>query len=256
MASSKIDRPLVLEAYRNAEKRILFLDYDGTLVPFSDLPDDSKLDEDVRGIIINLSLNLKNRVYIISGRDKGFLNNQFNGISVGLIAEHGFLIKEISGEWIQPILIDTNWKNDVIDLFHKISVTYPGSFIEQKEASIAYHYRTAGSDMESKIRFLIKKGFIKLKQQYHGLELLDGDKVMEIKPEFYNKGHTASSILHNGNFDFILAAGDDLTDERLFAELPANAFSIKMGLLPTNARYCISSQKKFIEFLFELQEVR
>ena len=252
----KIDRPSILVAYRIAEKRILFLDFDGTLVPFSDLPGNSKLDEEVRTIIINLSLDQKNHIYIISGRDRGFLTKQFIGLRVGLIAEHGFRIKESDGNWLPGNPVDNTWKKTVKTLFHEFSNLYPGSFTEEKESSIAYHYRTAGKKAGSKVISVIRKEFLILKQQYPGLELLDGNKVVEIKPSNYNKGRIASAILRAGNFDFIMAAGDDLTDESLFSEIAPGSFTIKIGHSLTCARYYIRDQKKFIKFLKELaQEV-
>jgi trehalose 6-phosphate synthase/phosphatase len=249
-----IDRSPIIEAYRKSEKRILFLDYDGTLVSFSDLPENSILGEEVRSIVIKLTSDPRNHIYIISGRDKEFLARQFSGIRTGLIAEHGYLRKETDGEWISSTLLPGTWKNAVMKFFQEFSLRYPGTFIEEKESSVAYHYRTAVYDLSGKISNGMRQTFLVLQQQYPGLELLVGNKVMEIKPESFNKGRTAHEILRNGQFDFIMAAGDDLTDENLFAELPQPSFTIKIGLPPTSARYYISSQKKFIGFLKELQQ--
>jgi len=245
----KIDKPLILRAYKQAQKRILFLDYDGTLVPFSDLPGDSKLGIEIRNILLKLSLDLKNHIYIISGRDRGFLTNQFKGIHAGLIAEHGFLIKEADGVWHKTASIYKTWKKTVKMLFQDFTDIYAGSFIEEKESSVAYHYRTADKDVGKKLKPVIRKQFLILQNECPGLELLDGNQVFEIKLIAINKGRTANTILRRENPDFIMAAGDDQTDEHLFAELSHNAFTIKIGAPPTRARYYITGQKKFIEFL-------
>jgi len=245
----ELNRTLILKAYKKAKKRILFLDYDGTLVPFSDLPRDSKLGKEIRNILINLSQDQKNRIYIISGRDRVFLTNQFRGLQIGLIAEHGYLVKEADRDWQMTVSLDNTWKITFSKLFQEFSLLYPGSFIEEKESSVAYHFRTADKKVGSKVRPDIRKYLIILQQQYPRLELLDGNKVYEIKPESFNKGKTASAILRKENFDFILAAGDDLTDEHLFAEFPHKAFTIKVGSPPTLAQFYISGQNEFIEFL-------
>jgi trehalose 6-phosphate synthase/phosphatase len=244
-----IERPLILEAYRKAESRILFLDYDGTLVPFKDRPEDSDLDTETHEILSVLSLDPRNRIYIISGRDKGFLTSQFRGVSVGLVAEHGFLLKETDGDWIRNRILDNTWKNDIGKQFEALTIQFPGSFTEEKEASVAFHYRTAGKNTGSRIRRAIRKKFQLFSEQYPGLVLLDGDNILEIKPCSYNKGTVASSIVNKGTFDFILAAGDDLTDEDLFKELVKGTFTIKIGTSPTSARFYIPVQEEFVGLL-------
>jgi trehalose 6-phosphate synthase/phosphatase len=243
----------VFKTFKKAVKRLLFLDYDGTLVPFHDLPEDSKLSETVKNLLISMSKGNRNQIYIISGRDKEFLDKQFNGLNVGLIAEHGFALKENNGDWVEPFSINGIWKGDVKNLFSEFTKMFPRSFIEEKESSIAYHYRTAGKEAEIKARPAIRDNFTRIKEMYPGLELLDGDNVIEIKPDNYNKGRVAADIIRKGNFDFILAAGDDITDERLFSGLPKEAFTIKIGCFPSSARYFIPTQKEFVQFLSELQ---
>ena len=75
------------------------------------------------------------------------------------------------------------------------------------------------------------------------LSLLEGNKVFEIKDNRVNKGHSASKLIGSNEYDFIMGMGDDRTDEDLFAALPKSAYSIKVGLGATNARYRVSSWK-------------
>ncbi len=62
-----------------------------------------------------------------------------------------------------------------------------------------------------------------------GLQLLPGDKVVEIKNVEINKGKAALTILDNNYYDFIMALGDDYTDEDVFKALPDSAVTIKIG---------------------------
>lgn len=239
-------------AYRKAKKRILFLDYDGTLVPFRDRPEDSILGKTVRSIIQKLTLPSQNHVYIISGRDKDFLAQQFSGIPAGLIAEHGFLVREAGGDWRYTVSVNNNWKEAINGIFDAFKPLFPGTFVEEKESSLVYHYRTAAEDEGDRIRSMIRTEFLTLQQRFPDLELLDGEKVIEIKPRNFSKGYAASTIIRGGTYDFILAAGDDITDESLFAELGRNSFTIKIGLNSTCARYHLPDQAQFICFLEEL----
>jgi trehalose 6-phosphate synthase/phosphatase len=251
-----MDRLLVFEAYKAAEKRILFLDYDGTLVPFNDQPDDSRLDNETRQILVKLLSDIKNCIFIISGRQRKFLSEQFHGINIGLIAEHGLLSKEAYGDWIKIAPVDTSWKEPIMNIFQEFIILFPGSFTEEKESSVAYHYRLSGRDVGRKVRPVIRKKILLFQPQFPDLELLEGNNVFEVKPNCYNKGLAADTILRKGNFDFILAAGDDLTDEQLFAAVNPEGFTIKIGRSPTLARIRFNSQKKFIEFLKELLQLR
>jgi trehalose 6-phosphate synthase/phosphatase len=250
--AARVDIPLIVNAYRRAEKRILFLDYDGTLVPFCDVPGESVMGEDVRRIIKGLTRDRKNTIFIISGRDRKFLSERFRGISIGLIAEHGYLVKVPGGKWQEANPADHGWKGTVMKLFSEIANQYPGSFLEEKESSVAFHYRNAGRDAAMKVPAEIQQKFDLLRQAFPELELLDGNMVSEVKPLNFNKGSAAASILRNGRFDFVMAAGDDLTDEQLFSQTGTGSITIKVGTAPTGAKYNVLSQRMFVAFLEEL----
>lgn len=247
-----LNRKFIFEAYRNASERILFLDYDGTLVPFHDIPGDSIMGTRLRDVITDLTRDPRNLIYIISGRDREFLVRQFSGIRIGLIAEHGFLVKEEEGNWAYTVPVDTRWKKEILRLFRDYTDMFPGTFTEEKESSIAFHYRMASKDTGTKVRPSIGKQFLTVQDQYPELELLDGEYVIEIKPRSFDKGRIAGTILTAHNVDFIMAAGDDLTDERLFAVLGKDAVTIKIGLNPTCARFYLPDQEEFIRFLEDL----
>ncbi|HTX88718.1 MAG TPA: trehalose-phosphatase [Bacteroidales bacterium] len=250
--AAKPDRSLILSSYREASRRILFLDYDGTLVPFSDLPGESILGRPVRGILNRLAGDPSNTVYIISGRDRKFLDTQFNGMNLGMVAEHGYLLKKPDHPWKESKPVDKKWETNIREVFGELTARYPGSFIEEKESSIAYHYRAAGYGIEKYILPVIRKAFQQVREKYPGLEKQEGHKIVEIKPAVFSKGKIARDLLQSEPFDFILAAGDDVTDEDLFKALPDTACSVKIGLQPTRARFRLAHQEQFILFLQEL----
>ena len=68
------------------------------------------------------------------------------------------------------------------------------------------------------------------------VEILDGNKVVELRPRAASKGRVVRHILkRQARPPLILAVGDDRTDEDMFAALPASSVSIRVGPGPTCA---------------------
>lgn len=81
------------------------------------------------------------------------------------------------------------------------------------------------------------------------LQILQGNKVVEIKSPDYNKGSEVRRLLVNKHYDFILAMGDDTTDDDMFQAVPPNAFTIKIGAVSETANYNLSAQSDVLHFL-------
>ncbi|MGN6567651.1 MAG: bifunctional alpha,alpha-trehalose-phosphate synthase (UDP-forming)/trehalose-phosphatase, partial [Flavipsychrobacter sp.] len=75
--------------YMYAQKRLLFLDYDGTLVPFTRRPEDAFPDTEVLRTLERLGNDIKNNVVVISGRDKATLDKWLGHLPLNIVAEHG-----------------------------------------------------------------------------------------------------------------------------------------------------------------------
>ena len=90
----------------------------------------------------------------------------------------------------------------------------------------------------------------------NNLEILEGNKVIEVKNSGINKGKAASQKILGGNYDFILGIGDDWTDEYLFQELPRIAYTVKVGIINTMAKYNVDSFNDVRELLRKLAEIK
>ncbi|HNW29492.1 MAG TPA: bifunctional alpha,alpha-trehalose-phosphate synthase (UDP-forming)/trehalose-phosphatase [Spirochaetota bacterium] len=229
----------LLDAYRGSRSRLLLLDYDGTLVAFSDKPDMAVPDPELLSILSELTSDIKNTVAIISGRNFEFLERHFSGMRLSLIAEHGAWIKLNGGEWKTIANLDTQWKNEIRPILESYCDRTPRTFIEEKEFSLAWHYRRADAELAS-IRAMELKGNLLHMIANHNLGIMEGNKVLEIKSLEINKGKIASFMLSAKEYDFTLAIGDDVTDEDLFSALPDNGFSVKVGFGPSKAKYYIT----------------
>lgn len=255
MISANIDfQSLIIAAYKRSHKRILFLDYDGTLVSFARFPELAIIDKKTLGIIERLTSDSSNHVVIISGRDKNFLGRQFDGVNVTLVAEHGYFVRRNGDDWKVTDSSDTQWKSLVIPIFSEYVTSCNGTFIEEKAGCLAWHYRNADNDIAELRLNELRDDLTRLIRHKPDLEILEGNKVMEIKSRKFNKGTAAMSLMNKEHFDFVLAAGDDKTDEALFTILPEGSHSICVGSTPSIAKYNVSEISVLLKLLKNLMK--
>lgn len=229
----------LLEDYKKAEKRILFLDYDGTLMPFNTNPANVKPDKELLDILERLTSNPQNKVVVISGRNKDFLDEGLGHLKLDMIAEHGVWLKEGRIYWSLIDYLTDEWKSSIYPILETYVDRTPGTFIETKDYSLVWHYRRAEKDLgELRARELVNH--LQYLTTNMSLQVLEGNKVIEVKNDGINKGKAAIRWLQE-HYDFIFAAGDDATDEDMFNAMPESAYSIKVGFSPTNAKFNIES---------------
>jgi len=241
---------LILKS-RDARSRIIFLDYDGTLVPFVENPQKAVPDKEIMDLLYLLKGTANTEVVLISGRDKDTLGGWFDSLDLNLIAEHGAWIKQGKGEWklIKPLIND--WKPGVLPLIRMYADRLPGSFIEEKGFSIVWHYRRSDQELASiRVKELVDD-LVQLTANID-VQVLQGAKVIEIKNSGINKGTAAMQFLSKDRYDFIMAIGDDLTDEDLFRILPEDAFSIKVGFQPSHAKFNLRDYREVRKLIEEV----
>jgi len=234
--------------FQESKKALLLLDYDGTLVPFSPRPADAIPGTNLLRLLERFAKNPGNEVVLISGRDKDTLESWFGSLNVGLVAEHGVWIQEKGGGWETIETLTSEWKEEVYPILESWVDRTPGSFIEEKEFSLVWHYRKADPRLgELRARELMKSLSNTIANL--NLQVLEGSKVVEVKNADINKGRATSRWSSREKWDFILALGDDWTDEDTFKVLPSTAWSIKVGFGASAARFSLSSPSKATSLL-------
>ena len=228
----------LVEQYESANNRILFLDYDGTLAPFEKIPEDAKPTSALFTLLENINSDPNTRLVLITGRDKKTFNEWFGHTPYTLITEHGAWLRAPEQEWELLEIVDNKWFDAIHPILESITDRTPGSLIEEKNYSLAWHFRNVDPEL-GKIRARELRTTIQHLIAYHNLEILEGDKVVEIKVSGVNKGRSAAKMLLNQTHDFIFAMGDDWTDEFMFKELPEETHTIKVGLKKTVANYYV-----------------
>jgi trehalose 6-phosphate synthase/phosphatase len=226
------------------------LDYDGTLVSFSPLPGDAKPNAHLMDLLKSLSDEEQNDVFIISGRDSLSLDNWIGHLRINIIAEHGARVKLKAREWETQVSSSNDWKPHVKAIMDSYVKRCANSAIEEKDFSMVWHYRNATAD-QGKLRSL--ELWTELKEYTHnlGLQVMMGNKIVEVRNQGIDKGQAVRKILKQADYDFILAAGDDKTDEDMFKELSEmnQACTIKIGAEASYATYNLHTPQMMISML-------
>ena len=251
--SKAIDKTLMTELeakFKSAKSPILFLDYDGTLVGFKSKPEDAFPDQELKDLVGELSKRCQ--VVIISGRDKETLGKWFVNQQVDMIAEHGVWLKKKEEEDFELYAeVDDSWKPDIRQVMDYYVLRTPGAFIEEKHHSLVWHYRKVESGLgDLRMRELFSH--LKYMASGHNLQVLEGNMVLEIKRPDINKGRAATGFMKGEDYDFIMALGDDWTDEDTFKAMPKNSFTIRVGYAYTQADYNIKNPSEVRKLLSQL----
>jgi trehalose 6-phosphate synthase/phosphatase len=239
----KVSKSLIKEIYgkfSKAKNKILFLDYDGTLQRFFGNPQDAKPDPELLTLLNELVADQHTELVIISGRDKDTLYDWFGTLNVGLIAEHGVWVKFKNMDWKERNQSKSKWKESIRPVLESYLDRTPGSIIEEKSHSLAWHYRKADIELGA-LRALELTTDLSNLLLNQDLEIMEGSKVIEVKIAGINKGKAAIEYLQSKEFDFLLAIGDDWTDEYLFKELPESSITIKVGTARSAAKYYLDN---------------
>lgn len=241
-------RETLVKQYRSAKKRLFFLDYDGTLIGFEKDAESATPTSRIYKLLDELKDPAANQIVIISGRPHTDLDRWFGTKPYFLVAEHGAWSNYPEHRWTSKPDLSTRWKIPVRRIMHRLSYMTPGAVIEEKTYSLVWHYRRVQVGLASMRSQELIESLRYLLPQY-GLQLLIGDKVIEVKNSELNKGTAAMDIVNHFKPDFIFAIGDDSTDEDMFFELPNTAVTVKVGSKSSAARYYVEDQEEAVEFL-------
>lgn len=245
---SKSRRNNLIKAYRQTSSRLLLLDYDGVLVPFNNNPEKAGPSRQLLKLLTKLASADGNDVAVISGRPKESLESWFGDLPLTLAAEHGALIRPAGDrKWHKTSSSSQQWKQTIKPILEKYAARTPGASVEEKVWSLVWHYRRAQPYYAQKNLVILKRLFKSLSKD-SGLTAQQGRKILEVRPADINKGNVVRYLL-NSTHEFVLAIGDDATDEDMFTALPPGAHSIKVGRGQTAAGLRAASVKDILKLL-------
>ena len=251
------DTEAVRTAFVNAERRLLLLDYDGTLVDIQPRPQDAAPTPRLLTLLRDLAALPRTTTAIISGRSKVDIEGWFGDIpDLGLAVEHGALMREPGGDSWSMLRgsMDHSWKDRVRPMLEQFAASAPGSLVEDKEYALAWHYRLVDAEFGA---WLANELVTTLENLLGGTELavIHGNKVVEVRYAWANKGEVAALLASRFRRKaFVLAVGDDRTDEDLFGSLPRSAWTIRVGTGSTAARFRLAGPRDVRRLLRALAE--
>lgn len=245
----------MVSEFVTAENRLLVLDYDGSLVPFTSEPHMAVPDNELLATLKRLTALPKTTVVILSGRDRETLETWLKETNAIIVAEHGGWIKRSpSEEWEMTIAPASDvWKKEIRPILELYVDRIPVSFVEEKDFSLVWHYRKAESESASFAAYELLDRLSHLTTNLD-INVLHGNKIIEVRTTGISKGAFFRRFFATDNFSFIFATGDDWTDLDLFAVLPAEAYSIKVGMQMSKARYNVTANTDVRSLLNQFTE--
>lgn len=255
----------IVSAYKRTNRRAIFLDYDGTVVPQTSIVKSPSAE--VISVLKMLSSDPNNTVFIVSGRGRSSLSEWLDPCeTLGIAAEHGYFMRcNKTAEWeTNSVADDLDWKQIVEPVMRLYTEATDGSSIEVKESALVWHHQDADPDF----------GSCQAKELLDHLEnvlanepavVKRGQHIVEVKPQGISKGIVAEKVLLNMvNLgkppDFVLCIGDDKSDEDMFESilstvsgptLPAapEIFACTVGRKPSKAKYYLDDAVDVVKLL-------
>jgi len=243
---------LILEKYKSSKRKLLLLDYDGTLVGFTVNPEEAKPPVRVLNLLYRLCRDPSVKVVVTTGREYRSIDRLIGHLPIDIIAEHGAMIKE-NGMWNDLVKMNILWKHEFIPELQRMTSECHGSSIEEKRFSIAWHYR----DVDVLGGYIFSRELMRIfenKVSLFNLRILDGNRTLEIITNDVNKGMMIHHLIDKHKCDYVLSIGDGGTDEDMFEVLREgeNYITIKVGYGRTAAKYRLDSPQDVVALLEKL----
>ncbi|CAI9783771.1 unnamed protein product [Fraxinus pennsylvanica] len=266
----KLSIDAIVSAYSKAKNRAILLDYDGTVMPQTSI--NKNPSQDVISIINRLCDDVKNTVFVVSGRGKDSLGKWFSPCKkLGIAAEHGYFIRRNADEEWETCgqSTDFGWMHMAEPVMKLYTEATDGSYIEVKESALVWHHQDADPGF----------GSSQAKEMLDHLESVlanepvtakSGQFIVEVKPQGVSKGLVAekifTSMAENGRqADFVLCIGDDRSDEDMFEKIGdaidsgvlsfnTSVFACTVGQKPSKAKYYVDDTTEVINMLQFLAE--
>lgn len=218
----------------------LFLDYDGTLTPIVERPEDAVLDDGTRAVLRRLAG--RHAVAIVSGRDLEDVRARVGLDDIEYAGCHGFEIAGPRGNRVHAAAAAAAPQlGAAADMVAHDTRGVAGVQLERKRFSVAVHYRRAPESA----RHAVHEAVLRAQARHPALRVTEGKKVYELQPDVdWDKGRAVLWLIETLGLQDALPVyiGDDATDEDAFRALAGRGVGIAVqeAPRPTAASYSLS----------------
>lgn len=226
-------------------------DYDGTLAPIVPDPNRAAPDREALVALKSLAALPQTHVAIISGRALRDLTKLTGSLDeIHLVGSHG---SEFDLDFASALPADAvKLRKRIVRKLRSIAGSDNGFSIEEKPASVAFHFRKADAARAAEAVDKI----LSQVADYEGVFTRHGKKVIELGVVATDKGRALETIRHRVGASAALFVGDDKTDEDAFATLRGPDVGIKVGPGETAARHRLKDTREVARLLAQLCELR
>jgi trehalose 6-phosphate phosphatase len=236
-ATSIRELPDALADFGELERRLdgrepaVFLDYDGTLTPIVDRPEDAVISESMREVVRDLAKRCT--VCVVSGRDRKVVQELMGVDDLVVAGSHGFdiwspsegTLEHDAGQGSEELI------QEVTRRLHEALDGIPGTLVEEKKVSVAAHYRLVPDEQRPAVKEVVDQ---LLAEHPDDLKVTPGKMVFELQPKLdWDKGKAVLYLVRALGLDrddvTPLFFGDDITDEDAFAALSDRGIGIFVG---------------------------
>ena len=234
----------VADAVGDVGQWLVVLDFDGTLAPIVERPEDAALATGARDAV--LALCAVTEVAVVTGRPLDDVRPRLGDLPVTVVGNHGTQAR--TGDGAVHDLLDTGRMGDVLDEVEgtvaRLVDPADGWEVERKPTSVAVHDRRVTDDLRQAVLPDVRKGMESHVDRDPGWKVLAGHHVTEFAPTGADKGTALAWLLDASDHDRAVVLGDDVTDEDAFAALLSHDLGVKSGEGPTEAAFRVAGPEE------------
>jgi trehalose 6-phosphate synthase/phosphatase len=239
--------------FRAAKRRIIILDYDGTLAAFAETPAAAAPSSDVVELLSRLARLPETYVYVVTSRSRETMLQWLQDPQLGLCVDDGRLLRRPEqGEWNELASVSTEWMESVLPVLRSYARMTPGAIVVRRSTSLEWHWRRCDPEFG---QWQARELALELSETMTNqpVRVTQGSKVVAVRSQAVYKGLLVDELKPElAPDDFVLAVGDDEDDEDMFWRLPEEAWSVRIGTHSPHARFLAKRQASIPGLLREL----
>jgi trehalose-phosphatase len=246
----------IAERIDRAGSALALTDFDGTLVPLEDHPEDVTVPAETRALLESFKSNPRLSIGVISGRSLADLEARVGVPGIWYVGNHGFELRTPSGtrrafydaeaaRYVRAV------ERELADVTSNIA----GVQIENKGPTLAVHYRRVDADRIGRVEQACRDAFYRHQKR---LRLISGMCVHELRlREGFTKG-TAVRVIRKESPRHLLPFyfGDDVTDDDVFRVLQGTGVCVRVGRRPSRlAEFSIAGPNDLLDVLSRISSI-